>query len=89
MAISDPALDAKTRLRAEDLGDAGALVREASWSQIAADWQVFLDLGTVYAVRTSAGRVIATAATLPYDRFAWISMVLVARTSAAAGWRAD
>jgi ribosomal protein S18 acetylase RimI-like enzyme len=79
MAISDPALDAETRLRAEDLGDAGALVREAGWNQIAADWQVFLDLGTVYAVRTSAGRVIATAATLPYDRFAWISMVLVAR----------
>ena len=63
----------------EDLGDAEALVREAGWNQIAADWQIFLDLGTVYAVRTSAGRVIATAATLPYDRFAWISMVLVAR----------
>ena len=33
----------------------------------------------VYAVRTGEGRVVATAATLPYgDRFAWISMVLVA-----------
>ncbi len=77
MATSDPALDAETRLRVEELGDAEALVREAGWNQIAADWQIFLDLGTVYAVRTGAGRVVATAATLPHDRFAWISMVLV------------
>jgi GNAT superfamily N-acetyltransferase len=77
MAISDPALETETRLRADELGDAEALVREVGWNQIAADWQIFLDLGTVYAVRTSGGRVVATAATLPHDRFAWISMVLV------------
>ncbi len=40
---------------------------------------MFLDFGTVYAVREQA-RVIATAATLPYGRCAWISMVLVAGT---------
>jgi hypothetical protein len=40
---------------------------------------VFLELGTVCAVRTSAGRVMATAATPPYGgRFASISMALVA-----------
>jgi GNAT superfamily N-acetyltransferase len=39
---------------------------------------MFLEFGTVYAVR-AAGRVVATAATLPYGgRCAWISMVLVA-----------
>src|SRR5712691_12273111 len=66
-------------LAPEELGDAAALVREAGWNQVAADWRIFLELGTVYAVRTGAGRVIATAATLPYGgRFAWISMVLVA-----------
>jgi GNAT superfamily N-acetyltransferase len=65
-------------LDAAELPDAEALVREAGWNQLAADWRAFLDFGTVYAVR-DAGRVVATAATLPYGgRFAWISMVLVA-----------
>ena len=60
--------------------DAEALVREAGWNQTAADWRAFLELGTVYAIRANDGRVIATAATLPYGgQFAWISMVLVAR----------
>ena len=65
------------RLALADLADAGALVAEAGWNQVAADWRIFLDFGTAYAVR-SGGRVIATAATLPYGRCAWISMVLVA-----------
>jgi GNAT superfamily N-acetyltransferase len=79
MARSDPALEGIGTLAPEELGDAAALVREAGWNQVAADWRIFLELGTVYAVRTGAGRVIATAATLPYGgRFAWISMVLVA-----------
>jgi GNAT superfamily N-acetyltransferase len=79
MALSDPALEGIGTLASDELGDAAALVREAGWNQVAADWRIFLDLGTVYAVRTGAGRVIATAATLPYGgRFAWISMVLVA-----------
>jgi GNAT superfamily N-acetyltransferase len=65
------------RLALADLADAEALVAEAGWNQVAADWRIFLDFGTGYAVR-SGGRVIATAATLPYGgRCAWISMVLV------------
>jgi len=64
------------RLALADLADAEALVAEAGWNQVAADWRIFLDFGTAYAVR-SGGRVIATAATLPYGRCAWISMVLV------------
>jgi GNAT superfamily N-acetyltransferase len=79
MALSDPALELESPLTPDELGDAAALVAEAGWNQVAADWQIFLELGRVYAVRNSAGRVIATAATLPYGgRFAWISMVLVA-----------
>jgi GNAT superfamily N-acetyltransferase len=79
MAHSDPALAHEAPLRAAELGDAAALVAEAGWNQVAADWRIFLDLGTVYAVRNSASRVIATAATLSYGgRFGWISMVLVA-----------
>jgi N-acetylglutamate synthase-like GNAT family acetyltransferase len=65
------------RLALADLPDAEALVAEAGWNQLAADWRMFIDFGTVYAVR-STSRVIATAATLPYGRCAWISMVLVA-----------
>src|SRR5687767_14904131 len=65
------------RLTLADLPDAEALVAEAGWNQVAADWRMFLDFGTVYAVRNSV-RVFATAATLPYGRCAWISMVLVA-----------
>ena len=78
MAHSDPALAQESPLREAELDQAEALVREAGWNQVAADWRIFIDLGTVYAVRNSAGRVVATAATLPHGgRFAWISMVLV------------
>ena len=76
MAPSD--LPAIGRLAASELPDAGAPVAEAGWNQVAADWRMFLAFGTVYAVRAE-GRVVATAATLPYGgRCAWISMVLVA-----------
>src|SRR4029079_17718412 len=54
-----------------------ALVTEAGWNQVATDWRIFLEFGTVLAVRDGS-RVVATAATLPYGDCAWISMVLVA-----------
>ncbi len=63
-------------LAAAELADAQALVREAGWNQVAADWETFRALGTVFAARAS-GRVVATAAILPYGTFAWVSMVLV------------
>lgn len=50
---------------------------EAGWNQTVADWLLFLRRGTVYGVRDPDGRVIATAAILPYGRTAWISLVLV------------
>ena len=79
MASSDPLSYPVTPLTAADIDQAGALVAEAGWNQVAADWHLFLDLGAVHAVRTPEGRVIATAATLPFGgQFAWISMVLVA-----------
>ena len=53
------------RLAPSRTGDAEALVAEAGWNQVGADWRIFLDFGTVYAVRAD-GRVVATAATLPY-----------------------
>lgn len=78
MAPSEPSAAGIGPLLASDIADAEALVAEAGWNQIAADWRLFLDLGTVHAARDITGRVIATAATLPHEgRFAWISMVLV------------
>jgi GNAT superfamily N-acetyltransferase len=64
------------RLTLAELPDAEALVTEADWNQVAADWRMFVDFGTAYAVREQ-GRVVATAAWLPYQRCAWIGMVLV------------
>jgi GNAT superfamily N-acetyltransferase len=72
MATSEPEIGP---LALADLTDAEALVAEAGWNQVAADWRMFLDFGTAYAVRED--RVIATAAWLPYGACAWISMVLV------------
>ncbi len=75
MALSDFEIG---HLSADDLADADALVREAGWNQTVDDWRTFLDYGTAYAIRDK-GKVIATAATLPYGgKFAWISMVLIA-----------
>jgi GNAT superfamily N-acetyltransferase len=66
-------------LQPADLDGALALVVEAGWNQVAADWQLFNELGAAFAIHDAAGRVIATAATLPVTGFGWISMVLVAR----------
>jgi GNAT superfamily N-acetyltransferase len=81
MARSEPAgaaaLVFDTLRSPEDMADANALVCAAHWNQIEPDWRVFLEYGTVYALRDETGRVIATAATLPYGGFAWVSMVLV------------
>jgi GNAT superfamily N-acetyltransferase len=79
MEISELQLVVKPSLSPSELDDVDALVREARWNQIAADWRVFLTHGRVYALVTADGRIVATTATLPYGgRFAWISMVLVA-----------
>src|SRR4029077_9921677 len=65
-------------LNGRDLAAALTLSAEAGWNQTAADWQIFLDLGSAGGVTGADGRLIATAATLPHaNRFAWISMVLV------------
>jgi GNAT superfamily N-acetyltransferase len=75
MALTDPQIEAS--LASANLADAEALVREAGWNQVAADWDIFRTLGTVFTAR-AGNRVVATAATLPYGKFGWISMVLVA-----------
>lgn len=75
------ATDSELPLVQLDASDAAAgleLSREAQWNQNEADWRYFLAKGTVYGMRDSASKLIATAALLPYTkREAWISMVLV------------
>ena len=71
------------QLDARDAAAGLELSREAQWNQNEADWRYILTKGTVYGLRDSASRLIATAALLPYTkREAWISMVLVTE-----GWR--
>jgi GNAT superfamily N-acetyltransferase len=66
------------RLGADDARAGLALSTEAHWNQNEADWRFFLDQGEVFGVRDSDGRLIASAALLPYaSGNAWISMVLV------------
>ena len=81
MAPSDHRLPAGISARALNDGDLDAalsLSAEAGWNQNAADWRIFLDLGSLVGLFRDDGRLIATAATLPHaGRFAWISMVLV------------
>ncbi len=81
MAASDRGLPhgvVARALRIDDLDAALALSREAHWNQVAADWRIFLELGSAICLTRGDGPPIATAATLPYaGGFAWISMVLV------------
>ena len=65
MATSEPRLTVKESLTPSELDDVGALVREARWNQLAADWRIFIEFGRLYAIHGDASRVIATTATLP------------------------
>ena len=57
-----------------------ALTVEASWNQTAEDWAFFLAHAMVFGVR-DGGRLVATAAVLPYPAgFAWVSLVIVSES---------
>lgn len=60
-------------------GAAGlSLSTEIGWNQAAGDWDYMLTHGAGVGLETEEGRLVATAMALPYGRFAWICMVLVA-----------
>src|SRR3954465_3432501 len=66
------------QLGAEAAPEGLALSSEAHWNQNEADWRFFLTEGTVLGIRDGGGRLVASAALLPYAHGnAWISMVLV------------
>jgi GNAT superfamily N-acetyltransferase len=67
-----------SQLNVDDSSAGLILSTEAHWNQNEADWRFFLSKGIVFGVRDPGGRLIATAALLPYSGGnAWISMVLV------------
>jgi len=66
------------QLKADDAEGGLLLSTEAHWNQNEADWQFFLTKGIVFGTRDRKGKLVATAALLPYtETDAWISMVLV------------
>ncbi len=63
-----------------------ALTVEAGWNQTVADWAFFLRHGTVFGARGAAGKLLATAALLPYSAgFTWVSLVIVAQAQRGRG----
>ena len=68
----------------DDAPDGLALSDAAGWNQTAEDWRFFVRQGRVFGLRAADdGRLVATAAALPYGGsvgggIGWISMVLVA-----------
>ncbi|MFO0899189.1 MAG: GNAT family N-acetyltransferase [Pirellulales bacterium] len=69
-------------LARHDLEAAQRLVAAAGWNQVVADWEMFLEDGRIFGCKDEQGRIVATAATMPYRQVGWISLMLVDE-----GWR--
>jgi len=68
-------------LQARDIDACLRLSDEAGWNQNTDDWRLFIEEGRTFGVRDADGRLVATAAALPYERdLAYLSMVLVTRS---------
>ncbi len=68
----------RSTLGPADAAGALALSDAAGWNQTADDWRVFFKHGRVEGMHDATGRLVASAAALPYgDDQGWISMVLV------------
>jgi GNAT superfamily N-acetyltransferase len=72
------------QLGADAVAEAFPLGVEVGWNQTTDDWAFCVANGTVYGARDDSGRLIATAAVLPYagssagePGFAWVSLVIV------------
>jgi GNAT superfamily N-acetyltransferase len=60
----------------EHLAGCLALSQAANWNQNEADWRLMLSIGHGWGI-TVAGTLAASTLVLPFERFAWVSMVLV------------
>lgn len=81
MGPTEPAI---CRLDRTALDGCRRLSEEAGWNQSAEDWRIFFDQGSVFGHAGPDG-LLGTGAVLPYAGFAWVSMVLVARTQRGKG----
>lgn len=70
------------RLTLSDVDACLRLSDEAGWNQTADDWRLFIRHGKTIGMKSDDGTLVASAAALPYDRFGFVSMVLVT-----AAWR--
>jgi len=62
----------------DDVNDGLLLSDEANWNQTDDDWRLFIRCGKTIGLRNQDGRLIATAAALPYEStFGFVAMVLV------------
>ncbi|MEN2979701.1 GNAT family N-acetyltransferase [Tistrella bauzanensis] len=78
MAPIDAAPPKVGRIGPDHIAGCLDLSGQAGWNQTAADWSVFFDAGTVFAIAGEDGALLATGAVLPHGPdIAWISMVLV------------
>ena len=76
---SDTAAVREHELGEQHLAGAMALSRAANWNQNEADWRMMLRLGKGFGLSAADDSLRASTVVLPYeDKFAWMSMVLVA-----------
>ena len=64
-------------LTPEDIPGCMVLSRAAGWNQSPEDWRLVLEAGRARGAVVE-GRLVASAALMPYGAFGWICMVLVA-----------
>jgi len=65
------------KLTPADADGGFALSSRVGWNQALSDWTYMLAMGEGVGLISASGALVATAIALPYDRFAWICMVLV------------
>lgn len=64
-------------LGAEHLAGCFALSKSANWNQNEADWRLMLGMGHGWGITAPDGALAASTLVIPFERFAWVSMVLV------------
>ena len=73
----DPAALRPVDLTPDHAAAGFALSTTVGWNQTLADWTYMLGAGEGVGLIAPDGRLVVTAMALPYERFAWICMVLV------------
>lgn len=70
----------------EHLAGCLALSKAANWNQNEADWRLMLEIGHGWGITLADGTLAASTLVIPFEKFAWISMVLVLPEHRRAGY---